>query len=158
MVSGIMIVMMLAAPTISVSASAKTTQAPPGTEVVYLENGDRIEFITSRQAPQTRAATSTYKVSQETRYVSGDKLLCSFTVIGFFEVNYGVSVKCVKTDYTTYTSGGMWRCENMSVTPNNSNSSLAVANGKVDFVKRLLGIKVDVQHVQISVSCNKYGQ
>lgn len=127
-------------------------------EVTYFEDGSYIvTTLVEEVAPISRAITKTVLRKTSTSYDSSHKARCALTVIGSFEVNTGVSVKCVgaKTEKTIYQDG--WSVENVSTYPDNSSTSKASAIASGNFVERKAGIAVQSIPVTVKVTCDKNG-
>lgn len=127
-------------------------------ETTYFDDGSYIvTTMVEETVPISRAVTTKTFKKTSTSYDSSNKAQCALTVIASFEVNTGVSVKCIgaKTEKTVYQNG--WSVENVSTRPDNSSTSKAVAIASGNFVKREIGIAVQSVPVTIKVTCDKNG-
>lgn len=127
-------------------------------DVTYFEDGSYIvTTMVEEITPISRAITKKALKKTSTSYDSSNKAQCALTVIGSFEINMGVSVKCVgaTTEKTVYQNG--WSIENVSTRPDNSSTSQASAIASGRFVKREVGITVQNIPVTVKVTCDKNG-
>lgn len=144
----ISLVLIISCSTTSVYAqSSNTTNLElelPINVVEELEDGYKI--ITEYQViDNTRSTIQTKAIK---RYLTDDKNveLCAFYLYGDFNID---TQQCVNSYVTTTTSGGQWRVENATQT-----HDYYTAYGSCNFVRRILGIKVDNRPVNVTLSYN----
>lgn len=103
-------------------------------KVEYFEDGSKIEIRTGTMNNAARSIV--VRRSAWVSYTdSSNKELCSFIIYGDFKTDTG---ECVWSDCSTTTSGGAWRVENAKAWHDTK-----YVYGTCDFVKRLLGIKIN---------------
>lgn len=127
-------------------------------ETIYFEDGSYIVTTTVEEVtPISRAVINKIFKKTSTSYDASNKARCALTVVGSFEVNMGVSVKClgVRTEKNIYQNG--WSIENVSTSYDNSSTSKATAIASGNFVKRQAGIAVQSIPVTVKVTCDKNG-
>lgn len=125
--------------------------------VYYFEDGSYI--ITERIPSDIQVlstGTKTYsKIS--TYYNNEDVAQCALKVTGTFEVNYGVSVKCINVSATSYVYVDGWTVENVSKSSSTGSGATASATASGEFVKKLLFITTKRVPVSVTVTCDKNG-
>lgn len=140
------------------SYAMSTTITDAENEVTYFEDGSYLVTTLAKEiTPISRAVDQMVFTKTATAYDSSNKARCALTVVGAFEVNKGVSVKCVgvKTETAVYQSG--WSVENISTSRNNSSTTKASATASGQFVHRVAGIVTEKLPVSVTVSCDKNG-
>ena len=121
--------------------------------VEYLEDGSSIITSVYEEVVQTRSNLYTKAGSKIDRYVNTDgEVVWSLTVHGEFRVIEGASVTCTSASCSTAIYNDAWRCTRKSAAPSGSQ---AVANGV--FEKTLLGIVISTKNVNVTLSCDPYG-
>ena len=121
--------------------------------VKYLEDGSSIITSVYEEVIQTRSNLYTKAGSKIDRYVNTDgEVVWSLTVHGEFRVIEGASVTCTSASCSTAIYNDAWRCTRKSAAPSGSQ---AVANGV--FEKTLLGIVISTENVNVTLSCDPYG-
>ena len=121
--------------------------------VKYLEDGSSIITSVYEEVVQTRSNLYTKAGSKIDRYVNTDgEVVWSLTVHGEFRVIEGASVTCTSASCSTAIYNDAWRCTRKSAAPSGSQ---AVANGV--FEKTLLGIVISTENVNVTLSCDPYG-
>lgn len=121
--------------------------------VEYLEDGSSIITSVYEEVVMTRSNLYTKTGSKIDRYVSTEgEVVWSLTVYGEFQVIEGASVTCTSASCSTSIYNDAWRCTRKSAAPSGSQ---AVANGV--FEKTLLGIVISTENVNVTLSCDPYG-
>lgn len=104
------------------------------------------------------ATSSTKTLSKTTTYYnSSDVAQCSLTVIASFSITSGKSVTCTGVRYETASYDDNWSVENVSTSYNNSSNSQSSGTASGNFIKRVLGIKINTVDVSVSVTCDCNG-
>ena len=121
--------------------------------VEYLEDGAML--ITSVYEEEISSRSIFYnKSGRKVRtYVdnNGD-VVWTFTVYGEFRILEGASVTCISASCSSEIFHEAWVCTRKTATPS---GSWAIANG--EFTKSLLGIVVDRESVQVTLTSDVYG-
>ena len=121
--------------------------------VEYYEDGSMLVTAVYEVTVLTR--TSLYNKAgrkvYEYREADGN-ILWAFAVNGEFRVIEGASVTCTSASCSTSIYNDAWRCTRKSAAPSGSQ---AVANGV--FEKTLLGIVLSTENVNVTLSCDPYG-
>ena len=121
--------------------------------VEYYEDGSTlvisvfVEPIRSRSNLYNRVGRKVY----EYRDADGD-ILWTFAVTGEFRVLEGASVTCISASCSTEIFDEAWACTRRYA---ETSGSWAIANG--EFERSLLGIVIDRDTVQVSLTCDVYG-
>lgn len=121
--------------------------------VEYLEDGTKIEIAVYEDPVATYASDymkSGKKVYVATNY-SGD-VLYKFTVTGVFSIDEGVSATCTSASYSTDIINTNWSCKTATAT---ASRNRAIANGT--FIRKQLGITVETDNVQVTLTCDDLG-
>lgn len=141
-------------PTVSASALEESRELVLVSETVkYLEDGSSIITSVYEEVVQPRSKLYTKTASKVDRYVSTEgEIVWSLTVHGEFRVIEGASVSCVSASCSSQVFHENWSCTQKSAAPSGSQ---AVANGQ--FQKTLLGIVLDTENVNVTLSCDPYG-
>lgn len=116
----------------------------------------RVEEINSNQSLFATASTKTFSKTT-TYYNSSDVAQCSLTVIASFSIVSGKSVTCTGVSYETSSFDDNWSVENVSTSRNNSSNSQSSGTASGDFIKRVLGVKINTVDVSVTVSCDYNG-
>lgn len=121
--------------------------------VEYLEDGSSIITSVYEELVQTRSNLYDKAGSKVYRYRNADgEVLWTLTVSGEFRIIEGASVTCTSASCSTAIYNDAWSCTRKSASPSGNQ---AVANGQ--FQKTLLGIVVDTENVNVTLSCDPYG-
>lgn len=125
--------------------------------VYYLEDGSYIvtERITSNIQPLA-VGTKIY-ANRSTYYNSDDVAQCALEVTGTFEINYGVSVKCIDVSATSYVYVNGWTVEKVTKSSSTSSGTTAYATASGEFIKKMLFITTSRIPVSVTVTCDKNG-
>jgi len=121
--------------------------------VEYYEDGSTlvisvfVEPVRSRSNLYNRLGRKVY----EYRDADGD-ILWTFAVTGEFRVLEGASVTCISASCSTEIFDEAWVCTRKYA---ETAGSWAIANG--EFERSLLGIVIDRDTVQVSLTCDVYG-
>ena len=121
--------------------------------VEYYEDGSTlvisvfVEPVRSRSNLYNRLGRKVY----EYRDADGD-ILWTFAVTGEFRVLEGASVTCISASCSTEIFDEAWVCTRKYA---ETSGSWAIANG--EFERSLLGIVIDRDTVQVSLTCDVYG-
>lgn len=141
-------------PNVSASELEKSGELVLVSETVKcLEDGSSIITSVYEEVVQTRSNIYTKTGSKVDRYVSTEgETVWSLTVHGEFRIIEGASVTCTSASCSTAIYNDAWNCTRKSASPSGNQ---AVANGQ--FQKTLLGIVVDTENVNVTLSCDPYG-
>ena len=141
-------------PSVDASESEESGELVLVSETVkYLEDGSSIITSVYEEVVQTRSNLYTKTGSKVDRYVSTEgETVWSLTVHGEFRIVEGASVTCTSASCSTAIYNDAWSCTRKSAFPSGNQ---AVANGQ--FQKTLLGIVVDTENVNVTLSCDPYG-
>ena len=121
--------------------------------VEYLEDGSSIITSVYEEVVMTRSNLYDKTGSKVYRFRNADgEVLWALTVHGEFQVIEGASVTCTSASCSTSIYNDAWSCTRKSAAPSGSQ---AVATGQ--FQKTLLGIVVDTENVNVTLSCDPYG-
>lgn len=121
--------------------------------VEYLDDGSMIVTSVYEESVTARSSLYTKTGSKIDRRINAEgEELWSFTVSGEFRVIEGASVSCVSASCSSQVLHENWSCTQKSAAPSGSQ---AVANGQ--FQKTLLGIVLDTENVNVTLSCDQYG-
>lgn len=121
--------------------------------VKYLEDGSSIITSVYEELVQTRSNLYTKTGSKIDRYVSTEgEVVWSLTVYGEFQVIEGASVTCTSASCSTAIYNDAWSCTRKSASPSGNQ---AVANGV--FEMTVLGIVISTENVNVTLSCDPYG-
>ncbi len=129
------------------------------TEIVYLDNGSYItvKFITQDITPLSLMSTNSTSFTKTGNKVvtCNDKngnLEWEYTLFAEFEVIEGISVTCTSSTYSQTIYANDWSFSNGSATKSGN-----TAYGVGTFKRKILFVTVDTANIDISISCNVYG-
>lgn len=121
--------------------------------VEYLEDGSSIITTVYEEVVTTRSNLYTKTGTKERVYTDADgNIVWSLTVHGEFRVIEGASVTCTSASCSSTIYNDNWSCTRKSASPSGNQ---AVANGV--FEKTLLGIVISTENVNVTLSCDPYG-
>lgn len=121
--------------------------------VEYLEDGSSIITSVYEELVQTRSNLYDKAGSKVYRYRNADgEVLWTLTVSGEFRVIEGASVTCTSASCSTAIYNDAWSCTRKSASPSGNQ---AVANGV--FEMTVLGIVISTENVNVTLSCDPYG-
>ena len=121
--------------------------------VEYLEDGSSIVTTVYEAVVTTRSNLYTKTGTKERVYTDADgNIVWSLTVHGEFRVIEGASVTCTSASCSSTIYNDNWSCTRKSASPSGNQ---AVANGV--FEKTLLGIVISTENVNVTLSCDPYG-
>lgn len=141
-------------PNVSASELEKSEELVLVSETVKcLEDGSSIITSVYEEVVQTRSNLYTKTGSKVDRYVSAEgETVWSLTVHGEFRIIEGASVTCTSASCSTAIYNDAWSCTRKSASPSGNQ---AVANGV--FEMRVLGIVISTENVNVTLSCDPYG-
>lgn len=129
------------------------------TEIVYLDNGNyiTITLITQDVSPLSLASTNSNTFTKTGNKVVSchDKkgnLEWEYTLFAEFSVIEGISATCTSATYTQTIYANDWSFSN-----GNATKSGNTAYGIGTFKRKVLFITVDTANIDISISCDVYG-
>ena len=121
--------------------------------VEYLEDGSVIITSVYEDVVTNRSNLFTKAGSKVDRRISAEgEVLWTLTVSGEFRVIEGASVTCTSASCSTAIYNDNWNCTRKSASPSGNQ---AVANGV--FEMRVLGIVISTENVNVTLSCDPYG-
>ena len=132
-------------PTAHVSAQCKTDSA----EIIYLDDGGYI-LVDVDTAPGI-ARTTVTKNKNYTRYSSDDEMQWKITLTGSFTYN-GVTSSCTSCNCTVTIYVDAWYTSSKT-----SWVSGNTANATVELGRKLLGVTVKRETVNLTLTCDKNG-
>lgn len=134
----------------SASATSETPQC--NSYIEYYEDGSYTITIV-RQYPSTRASNETItKEKIVSLYNSSDELQWDYTLIGTFNLDYGVSVVCTGSTFSYEIYDDSW-----SLTAHNNGYYDNMATGTATFKKKFLFITISTYDIDAEVGCDIYG-
>ena len=121
--------------------------------IEYFNDGSYIITKVHESLPVlNRDGTYTKAGSNEQTYYDGDTLSWKYTLTGYFTINPGVSCVCYNSTYSTDIYSNYWSFHD----PYNYYSA-NTAYGEGTFKKRILFITISTIDINLSVSCDAYG-
>lgn len=127
------IVMVNCTTMLAFAQSSNNLEIPTNAQVIFLDDGYKI-VLTTETVSNTRGTTVTRSIKGQCLDNNNNELAW-FTTYGEFDSATG---RCVNHYYRTSAASGLWRTEQ----PVQWNDGYTV-HGSCEFVKRVLGIKVD---------------
>lgn len=124
--------------------------------IFYFDDGSRLiispVYETDAGASIKTAANSVTKSRDARVEDSNGNLECIYTLTASFTYTYGVSSSCTSASYSKTIYDSAWTFSNGS-----AEKSGNTAYGKGQFTKKMLGITIKNYDVNISLSCDAYG-
>ena len=121
--------------------------------VEYLEDGSSIITSMYEEVVMSRSNLYNKTGSKVYRYRNADGvILWTLTINGEFRVIEGASVTCTAASCSTTIYNDNWSCTRKSAAPSGNQ---AVANGVFEMI--VLGIAISRQEVNVTLSCDPYG-
>lgn len=147
-----MILSMLSTSLIAVNAQAIEDDAA---EVIYFDDGSYLQISAVRtvETQSNTRATLTTVGEKDMTFVNGDgEVEWTYTLTGYFTYTPGLTSACVDAAYTSDIYDSAWSFSNGSaVTSGNT------AYGYGSYVKKILFVTIDQYDINISISCDTYG-
>ncbi|MBQ3016022.1 MAG: hypothetical protein IJD79_04500 [Clostridia bacterium] len=139
------------------STSLPEKSLPENSEITYLSNGSYIittfSVIPTDNSVQTAATTYTKQGTKTINcYSSDNELEWEYTLTGTFTVNNGISATCTNATHSKTIYSSKW-----SFSDENTYAENNVAHGKGVFKRKVLFIVVEKTNVDISITCDVYG-
>ena len=121
--------------------------------VEYYEDGSSLVISVYEETVQTRSNLYNRVGRKDYKYRDANgTVLWTFAVTGEFRVLEGASVTCISASCSTEIFDEAWACTRRYA---ETSGSWAIANG--EFERSLLGIVIDRDTVQVSLTCDVYG-
>lgn len=121
--------------------------------VEYLEDGSMIITSVYENVVSSRSNLYSKSGNKERVYTDANgNIVWSLTVHGEFQVIEGASVTCTSASCSTAIYNDAWSCTRKSASPSGNQ---AVANGV--FEMTVLGIVISTENVNVTLSCDPYG-
>ena len=121
--------------------------------VEYYEDGSSIVISVYEETVQTRSNLYNRVGRKTHQYRDADgNILWTFAVTGEFRVLEGASVTCISASCSTEIFHEAWVCTRKYA---ETSGSWAIAHG--EFTQTLLGIVVGRESVEVSLTCDVYG-
>ena len=135
------------------ASSIDDTQTLVSETVEYYEDGSSLMISIYEEVVQQRSNlyNKIGKKIYEYRDASSN-ILWEFAVIGEFRIIEGASVTCISASCDSEVYNDYWQCERQWA---ETSGSWAIAYG--EFSKSLLGIVVDRENAEVSLTCDVYG-
>ena len=137
--------LILMIPTVSVSAQDRTISS----DIIYLEDGGYIHIELTDEHNFARATDT--KSKNYTRYNGNDEMLWKTTLTGSFTYN-GVTSSCTSCNCTVTIYNDAWYTSSKT-----SWVSGNTANATVEFGRKMLGVTVKRETVDLTLTCDKNG-
>lgn len=141
------------------TATAQKVQEIDGTTVIYYDDGSTLTISAVQIAEDQISAYSTgtgeKKVAANrvaTRKDSSGNLIWKYTLYGTFSYVPGVSSTCIAASYDQEICNSEWSFSDGSATASGNK-----ANGKGVFKQKFLFITINTDNVDISLTCDIYG-
>lgn len=121
--------------------------------VEYYEDGSSLVISVYEETVQTRSNLYNRVGRKDYKYRDANgTVLWTFAVTGEFRVLEGASVTCISASCSAEVFHEAWVCTRKYA---ETSGSWAIANG--EFERSLLGIVIDRDTVQVSLTCDVYG-
>lgn len=131
-------------------------QFDDGATVIYYDDGSSITISPIYGVEEeniTRATEQTVSGARDVTFKDSDgNLECIYTLYAAFSYVYGVSSTCKSTTYNKTIYVDSWTFSNGSATKSGN-----TAYGKGHFTKKAFFITIKNYDIDISISCDKYG-
>ena len=135
------------------AADATIADVDKSTTITYLDDGSYVVTTLTSSPITSRSTTFTKTGNQVVSVFSGDdELLCQYTLYGEFEVVSGVSAVCISATYTQNIYASGW-----TFSDGQAYKSGNTAYGLGKFTKKVLLITTKVVDIDISITCDIYG-
>lgn len=123
-------------------------------ETEVLEDGSYLvsELYQQNSNQNARATETIVGERVVTKYSASDKLLWTYTLIGYFTVFYGVSSECYHAEYVTDIQNNSWSFSDGYIYYNED-----TAYGEGTFTYRILGIKAQTVNIDVYIACDING-
>lgn len=124
------------------------------TTVEYFEDGSYLKYEIYEEEINSNARAVGSKMGEKvvTKYSAINTVIWTYTLIGYFSFDEGVSSRCYKAEYETDINGSSWSFSNGS-----AQYEANVANGKGTFTFKILGITSQTVDIDIHITCDIYG-
>ena len=146
----------IAMPTMAYEITPVASQNDQIAEVIYFDDGSSLEISYPRvteSAYTTYSTAKTVTCDKDATYRDSDgNLEWIYTLTGTFSYTYGVSSTCTKASYTQTIYDDSWSFSDGSATRSGNK-----AIGKGTFTGKILFITFKTCNVDISLTCDKYG-
>ena len=131
-------------------------QSESEASIIYFDDGSRFvisPIYETTDGSSLRTAANTITRSRDAYYEdSNGNLEWKYTLTATFAYDYGVSSTCINASYTQTIYDGQW-----SFSDGSAEKSGNTANGKGHYVKKRLFVVVKDVDVDLSFSCDIYG-
>lgn len=151
----IAILMIIALLSVSLMPAAAESTAKEASEIIYLDDGSYIEISgvrTIETGKSSRATTTTIGAKDVTFKNTDGEVEWTYTLTGYFTYDPGVSSTCTNATYTSDINANGWTLNNATATRSGN-----TAYGVGVYIKKVLFIKVNEIDIDISISCDSYG-
>lgn len=159
LLSSFLAVIMLCAmvlPAYASEAVPESVQNSDGFTVIYYDDGSCITIspvYVSESEVSARASTQTKTGSRDVTFTdTNGNVEWKYTLSATFSYVYGSSVSCTSSTYKNNIYDSSWTFSNGSATRSGN-----TAYGKGHYTKKVLFVTTKNYDVDISVSCDKYG-
>ena len=122
-------------------------------KIIYFDDGSYIEISGVRQIDNTSRAAQTKIGEKDITYTaSNGDVEWQYTLTGYFSYDPGVSSTCTYATYSNNISNTNWSFSDGAATRSGN-----TAYGDGLYIKKVLFVKVKEYIVDISISCDSYG-
>lgn len=147
-----LVMLLISLPTLTVTAQAN--EQIISSETIWLNESESIEFQISK-VTILRGTTETYRKKGILKKDGVSQ--CAIVVTASFDINYGSNVRCISTSSSGEIYVNSWSVENMASSSNNSDSNNAYATATGEYIKRFIGIPVQISPATVTLKCDKNG-
>lgn len=124
--------------------------------IIYLDNGDyiikTIKEVNSNSSLQTRSIYTKTGELEVNHYNASDKLLWTYTLVGIYQINEGISCSCVSSSYSTEIFKSTW-----SFSDGDSSYANNYARGLGVFKCKILFVTAQTVDIDVTLYCDVYG-
>lgn len=124
-------------------------------ETEYFADGTSVTVTTYQEKNAISPCGTTYKKSGAKSYTARNgngEITWVFTLKGTFEVNSGVSAKCISTSYSTSNIASGWELDSASTYASGNK-----AIGDATFIHKTLFITTDTKSCHVVLTCDVNG-
>lgn len=143
-------------PSYAIEPSCNTVQNEDGSTVIYYDDGSHLTISPVRiigNDTVARATTQTKNGLKDVKFTDSDgNVEWKYTLSATFSYVYGSSVSCTSAKYSNNIYDNAWSFSNGSAT-----KSGGTAYGRGHYAKKVLFVTVKNIDIDISITCDKYG-
>ena len=132
------------------AAQASVQTSTSDLDIIYLEDGGYIMVELNTNSDKARATVSKSKVA--TRYSDDDEMQWQIRLSGSFTYD-GTTASCTSSSCTVTIYNNAWYTDSKTSWKNANSAYATVVMGR-----KLLGVTVDRETIDLTLTCDRYGK